>query len=96
MVACCAHHLADVLPLIGFAGAALFLADYQTLFLLLGLLSNIVGIVYMLGTLHRHRLFPETRGLLAVFMHWPVERTFIPTAVISAVVFVAAVIAALK
>jgi YHS domain-containing protein len=96
MVACCAHHLTDVLPLIGLAGAALFLADYQTLFLLLGFLSNIVGIVYMLGTLRRHGLYPETRGLLALFMRWPVERAFIPTALISASMFVAAVIAVLK
>jgi len=96
MVACCAHHLTDVLPLIGLAGAALFLADYQTLFLLLGFLSNSVGIVYMLGTLHRHGLYPETKGLLPLFMHRAVERAFIPAAVISVIIFVAAVIAVLK
>jgi hypothetical protein len=50
----------------------------------------------MLGTLRRHGLYPETRGLLALFMRWPVERAFIPTALISASMFVAAVIAVLK
>lgn len=87
MVACCAHHLTDVLPLIGLAGAALFLAAYQTLFLLLGLLSNLVGLVYMLGTLRRHGLFPEQGGLLALSVRWPVERAFVPIAVMSALIF---------
>ena len=94
MVACCAHHLTDVLPLIGLAGAALFLATYQALFLLLGLLSNIVGLVYMLGTLRRHGLFPERGGLLALSMRWPVDRAFMPTAVMSALIFVVAAIVA--
>jgi hypothetical protein len=58
MVACCAHHLTDVLPLIGLAGAAVFLTAYQGVFLLLGLLSNVVGIVYLLGVLRQHGLFP--------------------------------------
>lgn len=96
MVACCAHHLTDVLPLLGLAGAALFLADYQTLFLLLGLLSNTMGIAYMLGMLRRHGLFSETGGLLAMSMRWPVQQAFVPAAVISAVIFIAAVIAASK
>jgi hypothetical protein len=92
MVACCAHHLTDVLPLIGLAGAALFLTSYQTLFLLLGLLSNIVGLVYMLGVLHRHRLFPEKRGLLSRTMRGPVERAFLPVATASALIFLAAIV----
>src|SRR3990170_1580663 len=29
MVACCAHHVADALPLIGLSGAAIFLNDYR-------------------------------------------------------------------
>lgn len=49
MVACCAHHLTDVLPVVGFAGAATLLATYQSAFLLLGVLSNFVGLVYVLG-----------------------------------------------
>jgi len=48
MLACCAHHLSDVLPMLGIAGAAAFLAGYQTLFLGVGIVSNIVGITFML------------------------------------------------
>ncbi len=93
MVACCAHHLTDVLPLIGLAGATLFLAAYQTLFLLLGLLSNTVGVVYMLGTLRRHGLFPEQGGLLALSLGWPVERALMPAVVLSVLIFIVAALA---
>ncbi|MBI4188460.1 MAG: hypothetical protein HY529_04550 [Chloroflexi bacterium] len=56
MVACCAHHLADVLPFIGGASLAAFLVQYQTLFIILGVLSNIVGITIMLETIQRYEL----------------------------------------
>ena len=49
MVACCAHHFTDILPFLGFAAAASFLGQYQELFLLIGVLSNAVGIIMMLG-----------------------------------------------
>ena len=58
MVACCAHHLSDVLPFIGVAGLAAFLVKYQTFFIFLGVLSNIVGITIMLETIQRHSLCP--------------------------------------
>jgi len=56
MVACCAHHLTDVLPFLGLSGLAVFLADYQSVFMAGGVLSNIVGITIMLDTIQRHGL----------------------------------------
>jgi hypothetical protein len=56
MAACCAHHLADVLPLLGLSGVALFLVRYQLFFIIAGVLSNIVGITIMLETIQRHGL----------------------------------------
>lgn len=53
MVACCAHHLVDILPLIGLSAAALFLTKYQTYFFLMGVISNIAGIILMLKALRR-------------------------------------------
>lgn len=47
MIACCAHHLTDLLPIIGLAGVALFLSEYKKAFIALGIVSNIVGIVIM-------------------------------------------------
>jgi hypothetical protein len=48
MVACCAHHVTDVLPILGQTAAATFLADYQQAFMLLGLGTTLTGIVVML------------------------------------------------
>lgn len=48
MIACCAHHALDFLPILGFSAATLFLSNYQQEFLMLGLASNVVGIVVML------------------------------------------------
>ncbi|MEK7354572.1 MAG: hypothetical protein AABZ77_08720 [Chloroflexota bacterium] len=69
MVACCAHHLSDVLPLLGLSGLAGFLVNYQTFFIILGVLSNIVGITIMLETIQRHGLCPVL-ARLPVNMGW--------------------------
>ena len=55
MVACCAHHAADVLPLVGLTAAATLLAEYRIPFMLLGLGTTITGIVVMLVILWRER-----------------------------------------
>jgi len=47
MVACCAHHAVDILPILGVSGAALFLTEYQKEFLMLGVFANAIGILYM-------------------------------------------------
>ena len=56
MVACCIHHVTDVLPVLGLSAAATFLTRYQRPFMLVGLGMNIVGILVMLIVLYReHR-----------------------------------------
>ncbi len=59
MIACCAHHLTEVLPVLGLAGAAALLSTYQSLFLLVGVLSNVLGLIYMLAFLKKHGLLAE-------------------------------------
>lgn len=59
MIACCTHHLVDVLPILGFSALFLFLAEYQVFFILLGILSNIVGSIFMLEIIKKHSLFRE-------------------------------------
>jgi hypothetical protein len=63
MVACCAHHLADVLPIVGLSGLAVFLVEWRTPLMLLGIGTNLAGIVVMLGQLWRiragYRLVPR-------------------------------------
>jgi len=53
MVACCAHHLTDILPIIGLSAAATFLTSYQKEFIMFGVVSNIAGIMLMLRLIRR-------------------------------------------
>ncbi|MHB1449064.1 MAG: hypothetical protein ACYC6E_13045 [Bellilinea sp.] len=55
MVACCAHHVTDVLPILGLTAAATFLAQYRTAFMAVGLGSNLIGIGVILVTIFRAR-----------------------------------------
>lgn len=55
MLACCAHHLVDVLPIIGLSGAAIFLDAYKTPLLWLGIAMNLVGIAYLVRKLRRQQ-----------------------------------------
>jgi hypothetical protein len=72
MLACCAHHLVDLLPLVGLSAAAVFLNAYKTPLFLVGIGMNIVGIVVIARQLQRARRacavdgpVSETRGALA-------------------------------
>lgn len=53
MVACCAHHLADLAPFLGAGGAATFLYDQRVAFMLVGLAINAVGVAVGLRRLRR-------------------------------------------
>ena len=44
MIACCAHHIADLLPFVGLSGAATFLYDYKVAFVTVGIVVNSLGI----------------------------------------------------
>lgn len=55
MVACCAHHIADLLPVLGLTAAATFLANYRNLFIAVGLGTTSLGIAVMLYILIRER-----------------------------------------
>jgi len=55
MVACCAHHLTDVLPVLGLTAAATFLAEWKIPFLVVGLLTNLAGIGLMLREIIKAR-----------------------------------------
>lgn len=55
MVACCAHHVTDVLPILGLTAAAAFLAQYRTAFMMAGLGTTLVGIGVMLVILMKER-----------------------------------------
>ncbi len=61
MVACCAHHITDIAPLIGLTGASglsgvvSFLGAYKIPFILFGLAVNLVGILVSVRTIRTQR-----------------------------------------
>jgi hypothetical protein len=55
MLACCAHHVVDLLPLVGLSAAAVFLNAYKTPLFLVGITMNVIGIVVIARQLQRAR-----------------------------------------
>ena len=55
MLACCAHHLVDLLPLLGLSAAAVFLNAYKTPLFVVGIGMNVIGIVVIARQLQRAR-----------------------------------------
>lgn len=55
MLACCAHHLVDLLPLVGLSAAAVFLNAYKTPLFMVGIGMNVVGIIVIARQLQRAR-----------------------------------------
>jgi hypothetical protein len=51
MIACCSHFLLNLIPIAGLSGISLILMSYQKWFLVIGIISNIIGI----GLLIRHK-----------------------------------------
>lgn len=55
MLACCAHHVVDLLPIVGLSAAAVFLNDYRTPLFLVGIGMNVLGVVVIARQLQRAR-----------------------------------------
>jgi Cu+-exporting ATPase len=53
MVSCCAHYLANILPIIGIAGFLSVISQYQVQLFWLGLVFNFAGIAYIGGKIMR-------------------------------------------
>src|SRR5262249_24099421 len=64
MLACCAHHVADVVPVLGLSGVVIFLNAYKTPLLWLGIVMNLAGIVCVLRKIRLARpLLPARYSL---------------------------------
>ena len=55
MLACCAHHLVDLLPIVGLSAAAVFLNAYRTPLFLVGIGMNLIGIIVIARQLRQAR-----------------------------------------
>lgn len=62
MVACCAHHITDVIPFLGATTFGIFLLEYQPAFIGLGIVSNIAGIVIMVNLAKKNRVRFDVDG----------------------------------
>lgn len=47
MISCCAHYLANIIPVLGIAGALSVVGQYQTELFWVGLTFNFIGILYI-------------------------------------------------
>jgi len=57
MIACCSHYLVNILPVIGVTGMVAFAAQFQTELFWVGIISNTLGIIYIL-----RRVIKATKG----------------------------------
>jgi hypothetical protein len=68
MIACCAHHATDILPILGLsavAGAASFLAAWRVPLMSLGIVMNLVGIglsLHLVQKAWRHSASGASQG----------------------------------
>lgn len=89
MVACCAHHITDVLPIIGLSAAVVFLNQYQTLFIVIGVLSNLIGITLMLRIIQKHGLYHQGQKIFSSMMRLDMNKSFYAVSALSALTFLA-------
>lgn len=65
MISCCAHYVANVLPVLGATGVVALVAQYQTELFWVGLAFSLAGIVYVgrklaAATRHMAQMVPHT------------------------------------
>jgi hypothetical protein len=82
MVACCMHHLTDILPILGVSAASLFLIKYQSFFLAIGVGSNLVGITVMLRLIQRQELYEPDHGILGRLLKFDMNRALFINALV--------------
>lgn len=90
MVACCAHHVTDILPILGASAAVVFLGQFRDLFLTVGVLSNLIGISLMLKIIQKHGLYENRQRVFSTLMKLDMDMSFYFVCVLSSVVFLAA------
>ncbi len=67
MIACCLHLAVDLLPLVGLSALTIVLTSYQTPIILVGVFSNIIGVVFMVSLIKKHNLYSEDSKMSVLF-----------------------------
>jgi Co/Zn/Cd efflux system component len=56
MVACCLHHVSDILPSVGFIlAASSFFIRYKDIIIIIGLIANVIGSIYIARAIIKDR-----------------------------------------
>lgn len=55
MISCCAHYLVNILPVIGISGLVTIIGQYQTWLFAIGLISNLLGLAYLINKLFKFK-----------------------------------------
>lgn len=84
MLACCVHRVTDVLPFLGASAAAVFLVQYQTPFLVIGVFSNLLGILFLFRIMQKHRLGPAS-GFVRALLSLDLKSALVLVAVVGVV-----------
>ena len=53
MISCCAHYLANLVPILGVVGMVTFIAQYQIELFWIGIFFNLAGIIYMVRRIRK-------------------------------------------
>ena len=56
MVSCCSHYLANILPLLGTVGILTVISQYQIELFWVGLIANLLGILYLVSRSKKVRI----------------------------------------
>ncbi len=58
MIACCAHHATDILPILGLSAVSTLLVSYQIPILVAGIIFNFIGIAYHINLARNMEILP--------------------------------------
>ena len=89
MILCCAHHLTDVAAFVGLTAVTLFLTTYQPVFLLIGIVSNVLGILTVLLFLQK-KVLCYRQGFLTPLMRLNLSKIRKIAAIIAVIVVILA------
>lgn len=53
MISCCAHYLVNLLPILGAVGIITVISQYQVQLFWVGLIFNLIGIIYMASRVYK-------------------------------------------
>jgi hypothetical protein len=88
MVACCAHHIAEVIPILGISALAIFLTDFQIWFIVLAVFSNFLGTLFMFKIIKEHNLYNPREKIFSWFENWDMKEALKTMTAVSIIILV--------